>query len=127
MSTCHIVGNHMLRLIYTYHLLQDACQILMERLEPTRKDNPNVSWKDLVSSNYYPMLFKQIVNMESCCITLLSQCMRFPTMWYVRPVKAQISLSKRAAKETAEARPSLHLSKYHIVGNYVSWLNCVQR
>ena len=22
----------------------------------------------------------------------LSQCMRFPTMWYVRPAKAQISL-----------------------------------
>ena len=26
----------------------------------------------------------------------LSQCMRFPTMWYVRPAKAQTSLHIRA-------------------------------
>ena len=25
-----------------------------------------------------------------------SRCMRYPTMWYVRPAKAQISLRKRA-------------------------------
>ena len=25
-------------------------------------------------------------------------------------------------KEAAEARPSLHMSKYHIVGNYMHWL-----
>ena len=27
-------------------------------------------------------------------------------------------------KEAAQARLSLHLSKCHIVGNYMSWLNC---
>ena len=26
----------------------------------------------------------------------LSQCMRFPTIWFVRPAKPQISLRKRA-------------------------------
>ena len=26
-------------------------------------------------------------------------------------------------KEAAKARPSLHLSKCHIVGNHMSWLN----
>ena len=30
------------------YLLQDACQILVDRLEPTRKDNPNIPWKELV-------------------------------------------------------------------------------
>ena len=29
-------------------------------------------------------------------ILQLSQCMRFPTMWYVRPAKPQISLCQRA-------------------------------
>ena len=29
-------------------------------------------------------------------------------------------------KEAAEARMSLHLSKHHIVGNHMSWLNYVQ-
>ena len=29
-------------------------------------------------------------------ITHMSQCMRFPTMWYVRPAKSQISLRIRA-------------------------------
>ena len=27
-----------------------------------------------------------------------------------------------ASKKAAEARPSLHLSKYHIVGNLMNWL-----
>ena len=29
------------------------------------------------------------------------------------------------SKEAAEARPSLHVSKCHIVGNLMHWLNCV--
>ena len=29
-------------------------------------------------------------------------------------------------KEAAQARLSLHLSKYHIVGNRVSWLFCFE-
>ena len=29
-------------------------------------------------------------------------------------------------KEAAEARPSLHMSKYHIVGNHMHWLNCIE-
>ena len=28
-------------------------------------------------------------------------------------------------KEAAQAGSSLHLSKYHIVGNHMSWLNCL--
>ena len=39
----------------------------------------------------------------------MSQCMRFPTMWYVQPAKPQISL-----------RLSLPVSKYHIVGNHMA-------
>ena len=31
-------------------VLQDACQILIERLEPLRTDNPNISWKELVTN-----------------------------------------------------------------------------
>ena len=77
--------------------------------------------------------------------------MRFPTMWYVRPAKAQTSLHIRAVWsepllvawifydckatdwtpfgvyklkriETAQAWLSLHLSKCHIVGNHMSRL-----
>ena len=70
--------------------------------------------------------------------------MRFPTMWYVRPAKPQISLirafachlnilwllsywpntiwSFQAWKEAAQARLSLHLSKCHNVGNHMSRL-----
>ena len=76
----------------------------------------------------------------SCGIYNMSQCMRFPTMWYVWPAKPQTSLRIRAVwseplqvawifydckatdrtpalKETTEARPSLHISKCHIIGN----------
>ena len=28
-------------------------------------------------------------------------------------------------KEAAEARPSLHMLKYHIVGNLMHWLNLI--
>ena len=42
--------------------------------------------------------------------------MRFPTMWYVRPAKPQISLHIRAA----QARLSLRLSKCHMVGDHMS-------
>ena len=31
-------------------------------------------------------------------------------------------LEFRSFKEAAEARPSLHMSKYHIVGNHMHWL-----
>ena len=73
--------------------------------------------------------------------------MRFPTMWYVRPAKPQISLRSliRAFSSplhilliklltehhleflslrqgTAQAPLSLHLSKCHIVGNLMLWL-----
>ena len=61
--------------------------------------------------------------------------MRFSTMWYVRPAKAQSQISLRSRlmysmavklqakhhfellslKEAAQAILSLHLSKYHIV------------
>ena len=65
----------------------------------------------------------------------LSRDMRSPTMWYVRPAKPQISLRIKivklltenhfkflSKKEAAEARPSLHMSKCHIVGNLMSHL-----
>ena len=74
--------------------------------------------------------------------------MRFPTMWYVRPAKPQISLcicavcsepllvatifynclatdrtAFGAPTWAASARLSLHLSKCHIVGNHMPRLN----
>ena len=75
--------------------------------------------------------------------------MRFPTMWYVQPAKAQTSLRMRVVwsepllvprifyefklltehhleflnlKVAAQAGLSLHLSKCHIVGNHMSRL-----
>ena len=35
-------------------------------------------------------------NYKADFVNNLSQCMRFPTMWYVRPAKPQISLRIRA-------------------------------
>ena len=76
--------------------------------------------------------------------------MRFPTMWYVRPAKAQTSLRICAVwsehlqvakyfmsvklltkhylqcislKEAVQARTNVHLSKCHIVGNHMSRLS----
>ena len=78
--------------------------------------------------------------------TKLSQCVRFPAMWYVRPAKAQTSLRIRTVclslcksleysmnvklltqrhldflslKKAAQALLSLHLSKCHINGNHM--------
>ena len=65
--------------------------------------------------------------------------MRFPTMWYVRQSKAQTlclslecfltvklltehHLEFLSLKEAAQACLSLHMPKYHIVGNLMSWL-----
>ena len=80
----------------------------------------------------------------------MSRDMRFQTMWYVRPAKPQISLcicslikafasrlnivwllgywlnsiwSFYALKEASQAHLSLYLSKCHIIGNHMSWLN----
>ena len=59
--------------------------------------------------------------------------MRFPTMWYVRPAKPQISLAVKLLTEhhleflnleAAQAHLSLNLPKCHIVGNQMPWLIC---
>ena len=85
----------------------------------------------------------------------MSHGMRFPTMWYVQPAKAQTSsvqpahacslirafarslnihcvklltehqLEFLSLKEAAQARLNLHLSKYHIVGNHMSQLKFI--
>ena len=84
----------------------------------------------------------------------LSQCMRFPTMWYVRPAKPQISLRICAdwsepflvarifydcklhtehqldflsLNEAADANLSLHMLKCHIAGNLMHWLISFRR
>ena len=48
--------------------------------------------------------------------------MVFPTMWYVRPAKPQISLELLSLIGAAPARLSPHLSKCHVVGNHMSRL-----
>ena len=54
----------------------------------------------LLDKNYHYYIIIAIGDMFSSCMhgneKKLSQCMRFPTMWYVRPAKPQISLSIRA-------------------------------
>ena len=85
-------------------------------------------------------------------ITKMSQCMRIPTMWYVRPAKPQISLRIRAVWSepllvawiffdtsatdwtsfgVSMPKRRLHrlvwvytCQKCHIVGNHMSWLKC---
>ena len=52
-----------------FKILYNVLNIVVER------------WKVEISSKLY-----------SACIYYLSQCMRFPTMWHVRPSKPQISL-----------------------------------
>ena len=47
-----------------------------------------------VSSALTVILFSSALNAISC--NNMSQCMRFPTMWYVRPAKPQNSLRIRA-------------------------------
>ena len=53
----------------------------------------------LLDKNYHYYINIVISDMYSLCMhgnEKMSQCMRFPTMWYVRPAKPQISLRIRA-------------------------------
>ena len=40
----------------------------------------------------YNQVRRLSLNIHSILLNYLNQCMRFPTMWYVRPTKPQISL-----------------------------------
>ena len=55
---------------------------------------------ELISESGTIVVQKPLYCMHYCAIprviALMSQCMRFPTMWYVRPAKPQISLRIRA-------------------------------
>ena len=57
------------------------------------------SWFKLfakVISRRRKKLLTRKVNVQETLLLPLSQCMRFPTIWYVRPAKPQISLRIRA-------------------------------
>ena len=60
--------------------------------------------------------------------------MRFPTMWYVRPAKAQsVKLPARhhleflGLKGGCIGSSESTLVKYHIVRNHMSWLKCKKK
>ena len=52
--------------------------------------------KQLLFSHDAESNVKYNMNVLHIRLTKLSQCMRFPTMWYVRPAKPQTSLRIRA-------------------------------
>ena len=83
LSKCHIVGNQMLWLIYDYDIIK-YYNVWFELL--------NMSLINLRGSCYAKAY--QILIQASACPK--SHFMRFPTMWYVRPAKAQTSLRIRA-------------------------------
>ena len=49
-----------------------------------------------VHQNAHKLLLSFLCGMHTLSLLHLSQCMRFPTIWYVRPAKPQISLRIRA-------------------------------
>ena len=51
---------------------------------------------DIAPKNPYRPLSFHILSSANIPVHFFNQCMRFPTMWYVRPAKAQISLRIRA-------------------------------
>ena len=44
-------------LMSSVFVLQDACRTLRERLEPLKKDNPNLTWPQLVGFAMFISLF----------------------------------------------------------------------
>ena len=108
-------------------------------------------WKFYVWPTIYTYIIHYFGQPFFCHVSQMSRNMRFPTMWYVWPAKAQTSLCISAVwsepllvacifyecwatDQTLEflslkggctgSSLSLHLSKCHIVGNHMSQLKC---
>ena len=65
-------------------LISTLCKYFFSKLDPRNK-----------TGIIQDIFIQRCLNINSK-VTVLSQCMRFPTIWYVQPAKPQISLRIRA-------------------------------
>ena len=86
--TYHIVGNLMLRLIYLFFvwICQQPCMLTDLIWFGASISETLFHWD--VTQHYAKFPSTKIYNTN----IIMSQCIWFPTMWYVRPAKPQISL-----------------------------------